>query len=290
MSKDTMNVAIEKLQRFINENGGGQKDYLRGCLETVLYEDHLTGLPNRMFFDRILPAEFSAAFRDGKQHTILMVDNDNLKAINDDIAGGGHQRGDEAIKSTASYLRQNLRTSDIVCRNSAKADEFLALLKSTDIRDAFYLADEIRGIITDDHAFTVSGGVTFSDVAGMPLLYGKRGRDTIAAFLDADGNAKGAMGKIKEYCTLSRKYRDRHEVLAMLGNIRAFIGDQYSGGKKLDPHKDFEEIAAGSAVHYADKALLRAKEEGKNRIVAYDFGGFGRYTEGGVWTPLGTSK
>ena len=278
--------ATHALERHIKESGGDKADYLMNCLQAVLYDDSLTGIFNRKFFDRILPIELSSSVRAGQPHAILFVDNDNLKAIND---GEGHQKGDEAIKNTALSLKNNLRTSDIVCRNSTKADEFLALLRSTDTRGAYMTADEIRRLIADDYAFTISGGVTSSDVVGVSMLYGERGRDTITAFLDSDGSAKRTMARVNEYC--SRSGSDKNKTLVMLKNVYDFIRlQQKTGGKAPDPTKDFEEIAARAIVHYADNAMLKAKQAGKNRIMAYGFNGLGHYTESGVWVPIRMSK
>jgi diguanylate cyclase (GGDEF)-like protein len=278
--------AAHALEEHIKETGGKKAAYLIDCLQAVLYDDSLTGIFNRKFFDRILPIELSASARAGQPHAILFVDNDNLKAINDDE---GHQKGDEAIRNTALSLKNNLRTSDIVCRNSTKADEFLALLRSTSTRGAYMTADEIRRLIADDYAFTISGGVTSSDVVGVPMLYGERGRDTIAAFLDSDGVAERTMARINEYC--SRSGSDKNKALVMLKNVYDFIRLQQTAGVKApDLGKDFEEIAARAIVHYADNAMLKAKQAGKNRIRAYDFGGLGHYTESGVWIPIRMSK
>ena len=81
--------------------------------------DTLTGLPNRAMFDATLATEIASANASGKRFTVLFVDLDNLKAIND---AHGHVQGDAALPATAARIRRALRGSDFLARLAG--DEF----------------------------------------------------------------------------------------------------------------------------------------------------------------------
>lgn len=110
--------------------------------------DPLTGLSNRGVFDDALPREISRAQRYGTQLTLLMVDVDNLKRINDH---GGHSAGDRALQQVAGMLRAGVRDSDQVFRYAG--DEFAVLLVGGDATTAREVAERLRrrvdGLPTD---------------------------------------------------------------------------------------------------------------------------------------------
>jgi predicted signal transduction protein with EAL and GGDEF domain len=76
----------------------GQHDRIKELSET----DHLTGLYNRQSFDVYFELKFTQAIQQTKNLSLVMLDLDNFKKIND---GYGHQVGDECLKSVADYLR-----------------------------------------------------------------------------------------------------------------------------------------------------------------------------------------
>jgi diguanylate cyclase (GGDEF)-like protein len=88
--------------------------------------DDLTGLYNRRLFDRLLDQEIRRADRFGHPLSVLLLDMDELKAINDSL---GHAAGDEALRALADVLRRELRSVDLVSRLGG--DEFAALLPET---------------------------------------------------------------------------------------------------------------------------------------------------------------
>ncbi len=94
-------------------------------LEISSILDIQTGLYNKRGFAKRLEEELDVARRGGVDHTILIVDLNKLKTINDQE---GHQIGDEYIESAASMLKKTTRKSDIVARTGG--DEFTVLLKT----------------------------------------------------------------------------------------------------------------------------------------------------------------
>jgi len=97
--------------------------YLQKELEKMALTDALTGLYNRHFLFLFLEQEVKRAQRYGRPIGFLMIDVNNMKAIND---RKGHLIGDEVLKQTAQILKNSVRESDIVVRYGG--DEFLVVL------------------------------------------------------------------------------------------------------------------------------------------------------------------
>lgn len=91
-------------------------------LLTVAITDPLTGLMNRLAYERRLNEEWYRAMRTGTSVGVLVADLDGLKPINDVY---GHQAGDLVLQQTAGLLEQSLRSYDILARYGG--DEFVAL-------------------------------------------------------------------------------------------------------------------------------------------------------------------
>ncbi|MBK8821187.1 MAG: GGDEF domain-containing protein [Anaerolineales bacterium] len=105
-------VEIEKLQAILHEQA---------------IQDPLTGLYNRRFMEEALKQEFARAKRGDHPFSVVMLDMDKLKALNDRY---GHVVGDSALKSLSKLLKEQTRVEDIVCRFGG--DEFLVILHNAD--------------------------------------------------------------------------------------------------------------------------------------------------------------
>jgi len=92
-------------------------------LQEQVIRDPLTGLFNRRFLDETLPRELSRAKREGYSLSLIMLDLDHFKQVNDTY---GHSAGDEVLRTLAEILRHNARDSDIICRYGG--EEFLVAL------------------------------------------------------------------------------------------------------------------------------------------------------------------
>ncbi|MBV2130827.1 GGDEF domain-containing protein [Arsukibacterium indicum] len=108
-------------------------------LEKMATTDELTNLINRRETMRILDIEISRATRQHTPLSIMMLDLDDFKAINDNF---GHQIGDQTLKTAAECCCQQLRKTDYVGRIGG--EEFLIILPDTTIDRAVELADRIR--------------------------------------------------------------------------------------------------------------------------------------------------
>lgn len=98
--------------------------------------DHLTGLPNRAEFDRVLKQMFDSAQTSGAVHALCCIDLDRFKQVND---RGGHAAGDALLRQLADVLQTCVRTKDTVARLGG--DEFALLLENCDLEAARRVAE-----------------------------------------------------------------------------------------------------------------------------------------------------
>ncbi|MER2553296.1 MAG: diguanylate cyclase [Thauera sp.] len=108
-------------------------------LQEAALTDPLTGLPNRRQAIDSMEAEWATATRHNRAFSVMIVDLDGFKAINDTH---GHDVGDMALRHAAEALRSALRTQDVICRTGG--DEFLVLCPDTDLRAAMVVAERLR--------------------------------------------------------------------------------------------------------------------------------------------------
>jgi len=101
--------------------------------------DPLTGLFNRNFFFAALDREIARCARSGRGFCLLMMDLDELKAIND---RQGHFEGDRVLRGVGEVISQGVRRIDTAARYGG--DEFVVVLPETDPTGAFVLAEKIR--------------------------------------------------------------------------------------------------------------------------------------------------
>ena len=106
------------------------------------YRDPLTGVNNRAALDKALFQEISLAKRHATPLSIIMLDVDNFKSINDNY---GHITGDAVLKRIAESMVECARDSDIIYRYGG--EEFLMLLRSTDEEGALLVAERVRKAI-----------------------------------------------------------------------------------------------------------------------------------------------
>jgi len=119
--------------KLAEENARLRREVLASSsLWQVAHQDPLTGLWNRRYADERLAEEVSRSKREpGYRFSVVVVDVDNLKHINDHI---GHAAGDEALRWVAAFLRQGLRLHDICARLGG--DEFLLILPTSGEKEA----------------------------------------------------------------------------------------------------------------------------------------------------------
>jgi diguanylate cyclase (GGDEF)-like protein len=131
------------------------KAYLDVC-EEAAFTDHLTGLANRRRFERQLEREVNRTLRLGHPFSLLMVDIDNFKNLNDTF---GHDVGDEAIRRISKVLREGTRGIDLAARIGG--EEFAVLLVETELSRGLEVAERLR-IAISNMSLPSAGKVTAS--------------------------------------------------------------------------------------------------------------------------------
>lgn len=156
----TLNIALKELE------------LANHALAKKSKTDKLTGLHNRSSYDDTIKAEFRRSTRTLAPFSIVMVDIDHFKMVNDTF---GHLAGDQCLVWLSSLIKKTIkRESDVAFRYGG--EEFCVILPITDAKGAFTLAEKLRSIIEASHFefenkqidITVSCGVfTFTQQPGV---------------------------------------------------------------------------------------------------------------------------
>lgn len=219
----------ERWSRERNARGRTSVETLQATLKEEFpgrYVDSLTGLRNKEYFLNELPRKLSKLRAQGKPLTLMMIDIDHFKWVNDEL---GHTRGDEVLKSTGELILDNIREGDLAVRYGG--EELLVVVPS-DLHTGIILAERLRYVqeqwvrshegMRDVHQLegshsapcgTLSIGV--ADVTGVTdlaraveksdkaLYFAKRSRNTVA-FLDSSKDRS-----IPDPFTTYSEYRQR---------------------------------------------------------------------------------
>ena len=151
--------------------------------------DPLTGLFNRRHFGRRLSEETKRAQRYGHAASVLCVDIDRLKAINDDF---GHKAGDGALVAVGRALLDNVRTIDVVAR--VGGDEFAVLLPETSAAQASALSQRVLTEVAWQGDLRASGLAISIGIAELNSATDVESDDLLVAADDALYRAKAAGG------------------------------------------------------------------------------------------------
>lgn len=132
-------------------------------LYTEAVTDSLTELYNHKFFQKRLREEIERSLRYHHPLSLLMIDIDNFKLINDRY---GHQAGDQALKSVADILKFNMRLVDITARYGG--EEFAIILPETPLEGARIAAERLRRVVensvkVEKTKVTISIGIASCD-------------------------------------------------------------------------------------------------------------------------------
>jgi diguanylate cyclase (GGDEF)-like protein len=132
--------------KLSKENAGAKQK-----IEQLSQTDHLTGLYNMRIFMILMEQEIVRAHRFNHIFSIMIIDADNLKLINDRY---GHLAGDRLIKQFSEAIKGNLRVTDIVARYGG--DEFIALLPETNPESALIAGERVRTML-ENTPFLIDG-------------------------------------------------------------------------------------------------------------------------------------
>ena len=142
-------------------------DRYHSKLEKMAWCDPLTGLSNRTYFSLQYQKEESRSKRQSREMSLLMIDIDFFKHIND---SKGHLQGDKVLQRYAVILQETLRLTDVIARWGG--EEFIVLLPETNLSEAVVLAERLRLKVKKDEVLneltetglTVSIGVCAFDI------------------------------------------------------------------------------------------------------------------------------
>lgn len=231
--------------------------------------DSLTGLANHMEFQKQLGEEVDRARRYRNQLSLLMLDLDHFKMINDTY---GHQTGDAVLIKIGQLLRECLRSMDQVFRYGG--EEFAVILPETPEAGARIIAERIRSAIADagysandDPALTVTvsiGIAAFPDsgtqretligAADQALFYAKRaGRNRIAVHREI-------IGALLEHSPIKLESYLNDPQMKMLKDLAAIID------AKSPYTQGHTEAVTQCAMRFADKLHLR---DGERKMLEY---------------------
>jgi len=165
---------------------GHSYNHLRSELATMVHTDPLTSCLNRRGFDQVLAQTVSAASRRGGEVSLLAIDIDHFKAINDTV---GHLGGDAVLRELVELLTRSSRGGDVVAR--VGGEEFVVLLPDADHEMAGVVAERITRSVRE-HVFrtirgrqrvTVSVGIASEQVTDAHIAGSMRARADEALYV-----------------------------------------------------------------------------------------------------------
>jgi len=173
-----VNLTGVYLLAYVGASVGREQRRARDAAIRLSTIDSLTGLYNRTFFFSALEREIARGDRSGRAFCLVMLDLDDLKAVNDRF---GHISGDQVLRTVADIVRSGVRKIDVAARYGG--DEFVALLPETDPTGGWVLAEKVRLMVAEQGMAGVDPGPTVS--VGV-VSYPSDGRSADALLVSAD--------------------------------------------------------------------------------------------------------
>jgi diguanylate cyclase (GGDEF)-like protein len=234
-------------------------------LQQQAITDPLTGIKTRRFFWEALTAEWKRASRSGRPFSVVFIDLDKFKEVNDTL---GHLEGDLVLARVGRLLEQKCRQSNVVARYSG--DEFVVLMPETGVDQAQVLAERLRDWLNNDptlqeHHITGSFGV-----ASFPL-HGLAAEDIVRVADSGMYISKHAGGD--RVSTASQLGMDEHGTMQrqqVSAYIEGFLQREHAADEslaeltttlhKLCSSEGGEELYNGLVAREAIEALARSAE------------------------------
>lgn len=140
----------------------------------LAHSDSLTGTRNRSTFDESLEREISLSHRHGQEFTMLVIDIDHFKNVNDTY---GHSAGDDVLKSVAKSIQGCIRSTDMLFRYGG--EEFVILLANSDCERSYVIADRILEAVREINMTVKGKQLDLSVSIGLACLKNKDNRYTL---------------------------------------------------------------------------------------------------------------
>lgn len=261
-NRDEIGELAESFNHMLDGIVSREKEILR-----LAYEDGLSGLPNRAMFYEQLGQAVRIARRGGDNISVMLLDMDRFKAINDTL---GHTVGDQALREVGARVRAALRDSDVVARLGG--DEFGVLLATGDKEHApLVVADKIQRALERP---LVVGGQTMDVAASIGIArFPEHGEDPDALLRAADVAMYEAKRTKSRYAIYSPSHGERRkEYLTMLGELRHAVE-----AGELELHFQPKVTIADERATSAE-ALVRWRHPKKGMVPPGDFIPFAEQT------------
>jgi len=271
VSLKTKILEVKNIENYFNRMLDSIQDYYEK-LQELSDKDYLTGLYNRRKFEEFLTYEIKRSVRHGHKFTILMIDLDNFKYINDTY---GHASGDMVLKEVTQIFSSNLRNADILARLGG--DEFAVILPETPYESGYAVVEKLRGrleksaisLMFDQVSITASFGIaeypeqgetieslqTGSDLA---MYKAKRaGKNTIARADQSDQEMAAEIQKKGEFLRSAMEEDRLEPFVQSIYNVKTGEVFGYEVLARIRDGKRF--MAAGQFIEVAESLGLAAK-------------------------------
>ncbi len=164
----------------------------RELSETITYQashDALTGLANRVEFDRYVKQAIELVHTDDSEHVLCYLDLDQFKLVNDTC---GHLAGDELLRQLGLVLKTHIREQDFIARLGG--DEFGILMYYCSLNDAFLLCEKLRDTIRDFRFHWEGKNFSIGVSIGLSVI-NKTSGSAVNLFKEADAACYAAKDK-----------------------------------------------------------------------------------------------
>lgn len=271
ISLKTKIFEVKNIENYFNKMLDSIQDYYEK-LQELSDRDYLTGLYNRRKFEEFLSYEIERSLRHKHKFTVLMIDLDNFKYINDTY---GHASGDLVLKEVTEVFGSNLRNGDILARLGG--DEFAVILPETPYENGYVVVEKLRAqleaasisLIFDQVTLTASFGIaeypeqgdsiesllTGSDMAMYKAK--KAGKNTIAR---ADQNDQEMAAEIQKKGEFIRHAIDEDRLEPFFQPIYNIRTNELFGYEVLARIRDGQHyMAAGQFMEIAENLGMAPK-------------------------------
>lgn len=232
-------------------------------LHHLYTHDMLTGLPNRNFLDKIFHENYISSSQ-GTTNTLLLIDIDNFKFINDTL---GRNVGDTALTTVASILKNCLNEDDLIIR--LESDEFAILSKSSTIQKAKSLAEKLQKLVyespikADNYSFdlSISIGVTAAEsTIGMQKFF---------SLADVALHTAKDQGKNKVVCLLPDESARDLDELDKTQQIKSLLKKAIKEDRFIIYLQPIMDLKEARISHY--EALIRLYDDNRNLVPPSSF-------------------
>ena len=252
-------VELQRLTEYFNHLLGTMQDY-NSQLEESSVRDPLTGLYNRRKFEQFLDFEISRAARHHHAFSLIMIDLDNFKFINDTF---GHPVGDLVLKELSELLSSDLRRGDLLARLGG--DEFVLVLPETPASMGLQVANKLHQMLREREFELPVGKIRVTGSFSM-VSYPDDGktRDEIYAAMDVMLYQAKHYGKNQVMTTGSGQERTMMHIFRHGDLLRQALHD----GRIEAFLQPIVDVSSNEVVAYEALARLR---DGEKMLAAFEF-------------------